>query len=441
MMFFKLASLQYSSYYAAINTIQSYNLNDHSILPNNFSSMKMNLAYMFKIPEVLSDSKQSIAEKKILSTNPTNELFRHLWQQDIFLSINRKSLYKYNLDISSVNISKYQKRQKSLLSKFSKALFSGSIQCALTSSLNVSKKSSVSVNYSWSKVLKIQVLKTQNLYANSNYLNNLQDVFYNKINAKYLPVFAISNHLGQMIMAEPSRNFYSAQHVNDLGPVIKKMYHGFFFINYEDAKEYLEYVQSTYNLKNESLKIFTCNLNTFYNIMGASSKEISFRLIPDLSEISSLIKESRYKRYLMFHKKQKKNRASFQGQPLYFVKYSNGYLNHVVSNKKYILLFTHYDEALKIANRLQYNHSESSLQRPQVLVYNLEKFINDQLNQHNKSKDSFLIIPSKSSYLFTKKYHLYSNNQLVCGKCLESLSFINLWIKRIFWSLTSRKPV
>jgi hypothetical protein len=175
--------------------------------------------------------------------------------------------------------------------------------------------------------------------------------------------------------------------------------------------------------------------------MGASSKEISFRLIPDLSEISSLIKESRYKRYLMFHKKQKKNRASFQGQPLYFVKYSNGYLNHVVSNKKYILLFTHYDEALKIANRLQYNHSESSLQRPQVLVYNLEKFINDQLNQHNKSKDSFLIIPSKSSYLFTKKYHLYSNNQLVCGKCLESLSFINLWIKRIFWSLTSRKPV
>jgi hypothetical protein len=254
MMFFKLASLQYSSYYAAINTIQSYNLNDHSILPNNFSSMKMNLAYMFKIPEVLSDSKQSIAEKKILSTNPTNELFRHLWQQDIFLSINRKSLYKYNLDISSVNISKYQKRQKSLLSKFSKALFSGSIQCALTSSLNVSKKSSVSVNYSWSKVLKIQVLKTQNLYANSNYLNNLQDVFNNKINAKYLPVFAISNHLGQMIMAEPSRNFYSAQHVNDLGPVIKKMYHGFFFINYEDAKEYLEYVQSTYNLKNESLK-------------------------------------------------------------------------------------------------------------------------------------------------------------------------------------------
>ena len=441
MMFFQLTSLQDSSYYAAINTIQFQSLNDHSILPNNLSSLKMNLAYMFKIPEVLSDSKQVISEKKLLRTNPTSELFRNLWQQDLFLSVNRKSLYKYNMDINSVDILKHQKKQKSLLSKFSKALFSGSIQCSLTSSLNVPKKSFPSVNYSWSKVLRIQILKAQNLYANSNYTTNLQNVLNDKINAKCLPVFAISNHLGQMIMAEPSRSSYGTQHIKGSSPVINKMYYGFFFINYEDAKEYLQHIQHIYNLKSKGLKIFTCNLNTFYNIMGSSSEEISFRLIPDLKEVSSLIKESRHKKNLIFHKKQKKRRALFQGQPLYFVKYKNGYLNHVVSNKKYTLLFTHYDEALKIANMLQHSSLQSSSQSPQVIVYNLEKFINDQLNQENKGRKSFLIIPSKSSYLFTKKYHLYSNNQLASSKCLESLSCINLWIKRVFWSLTSRKPV
>ena len=440
-MFFKLASLQASSYYATINTIQSHRLNDHKALPNNLSSMRMNLAYMFKIPEVLSNSRQVVSEKNLLKTSSTNELFRNLWQQDIFLSINRKSLYKYNMDINSVDILKHQKKQKSLLSKFSKALFSGSIQCSLTSSLNISKKSFVSVNYSWSKVLRLQMLKAQNLYVNNSHINNLQTLLNSRINAKCLPVFTISNHLGQMIMAEPSRSFHGAQYIKNFESVNNRMYYGFFFINYEDAKEYLQYIQDKYNLKNESLKIFTCNINTFYNIINFSSKEISFRLIPDLNEISTLIKENRYKKHLRFHKKQKKSRTLFQGQPLYFIKYSNGYLNHVVSNKKYILLFTHYDEALRIANILQNNSSQSLFQRPQVIVYNLEKFISDQLNQDNNSKESFFIIPSKSSYLFTKKYHLYSSNQLICSKCLESLSCINLWIKRVFWSLTSRKPL
>lgn len=441
MMFLNLVLLQNNSYYAVVNTVQSHVSNDHKVLPNNFSNKRVKLAYIFQMPEMISKSKQVVSEKKLFKTGVTHKLFRHLWKQDIFLSINDKSLYKYNMDVNSVNIVKHQKKQKSLLSKFSKALFSGSIQCSLTSSLNTSKKSVISVNYSWSKVLRLQILKVQNLFVNSSYMNNLQNLLKNRINTKCLPVFTISNHLGQMIISEPSRSFSGTQYIKNSENIINKMYYGFFFINYEDAKEYLQYVQHKYNLKNESLTIFSCNLNTFYNMMETFSKEIYFRLIPDLKEISSLIKEPRDRKYLIFHENQKKGRTFFQGQPLYSVKYKNSYLRHVISDKKYTLLFTNHDDALNIANILQNNASPSLSQRPKVIVYNLEKFINDQLTQNNNSKENFFIIPSKSSYLFTKKYHIYSSGQLVRNQCVESFSCINLWVKRVFWSLTSRKPV
>lgn len=441
MMFFSLIFLQNISSYSAIDNLHFYHLDNDKVLPNKCLSIKMNLAYVFKTPEGLVEGKNLVSEKKFFKTNPSSELFRNLWHQDIFLSINHRSLYKYNMDINSANIFKHQKKQKSLLSRFSRALFSGSIQCSLASSLSTPKKSLFSVNYSWSKVFQLQILKAQNLFINSSYFKAVQVLLDSRINIKCLPVFAISNHLGQMIIAEPSKSFYGAQYRQESDHIINKMYHGFFFINYEDAKEYLYYIQNKYNLSNKSLKIFTCDLNTFYRIMGSFSKEISFRLIPDLNEISELIKKYRYNKNLLFYTKQKQGRRVFQGQPLYLVKYSNGYLRHVLSNKEYTLLFTNYDEALKISSLLQNNFSSSLLQKPQIIAYNLEKFIDDQLNQVDTYKDNFFIIPSKASYILTKKYHLYRSDQLIRNKCLESLSYINLWMKRVLWSLTSRKPV
>nr|YP_009502186.1 hypothetical protein [Porolithon onkodes]ASB29787.1 hypothetical protein [Porolithon onkodes] len=441
MMFFSMISLQNISYYSAINNFHSCHLNNNKALPNKPLSIKMNLAYVFNTPEELAKGTQLVSEKKFFKTNPSSELFRNLWHQDIFLSINHKSLYKYNMDINSVNIFKHQKKQKSLLSKFSKALFSGSIQCSLTSSLNTPKKTFFSVNYSWSKVFQLQIFKAQNLFINSNHIKTVQALLDYRIKTQCLPVFTISNHLGQMIIAEPSKSFYGTQYKQDSDNVISKMYHGFFFMNYEDAEEYLSYIQNKYNLNNQSLKIFTCDFNTFYRIMGSLSKEISFRLIPDLNEVSKLIKKHRYNKNLLFYKKQKQGRRFFQGQPLYFVKYNNGYLRHVLSNKEYKLLFTNYNEALKISSLLQNNFSPPLLQKPQIIVYNLEQFINDQLDQAESYKDRFLVVPSKDSYVFTKKYHIYRNDQLIRNKCMESLSYINLWMKRVLWSLTSRKSV
>ena len=441
MIFFNLISLQDSSHYTASHY---YRLNTNLISPNKSLNRSVGLAYVFKNPKELSDSKKMISEKKFIKTSPSREFFNNLWQQDIFLSMNYRSLYKYNMDIHSVDILKHQKRQKLLLSKFGRALFYGSIQCSLTSSLSTPKKSFFSINYPWTKVFRSQMLKAKNLFINSNYPNHIRDIqslLNDRINVKCLPVFTVSNHLGQMIISEPSREYSGFSYIKNTAPIINQRYHGFFFINYEDAKEYLQYIQLKYNLGKEKLNIFTCDLNIFYHIMNSSGKEVSFRLIPDLKELSLLVKDNRYKKNLSFHKNQKQGRRFFQGQPLYFINYREGALSHMISNIKYTLLFTNYNEALKTANALHLKSSPSLLQQPRVIVYNLEQFIGDHLKAKDNHNEKFLIVPSKSSYLFTKKNYLYKRRQLVYNKCAESISYVNLWLKRVFWSLTSRKPI
>ena len=441
MIFFNLISLQDSSQYTASHY---YRLDTNLVSPNKSSNRSMGLAYIFKKPEELSDSKKMISEKKFIQTSPSREFLNSLWQQDIFLSMNHRSLYKYNMDIHSVDILKHQRKQKSLLSKFGKALFYGSIQCSLTSSLKAPKKTFFSINYSWTKAFRSQMLKAQSLLSNRSYphhIYNIQNLLEDRVNVRALPVFTISNHLGQMIISEPSREYFGRSHIKNAGFPINQRYHGFFFVNYEDAKEYLQYIQHKYNLEKDKLNIFACDLTSFYRVMGSFGKDVSFRLIPDLKELSFLLEENKYKKNLAFHENQKQGRRSFQGQPLYCVKYSEGVLSHTISNIKYTLLFTNYNEALKTANILQLKSSPSLLEKPRVIVYNLEQFIFDQSRVKSSQEEKFLIVPSKSSYLFTKKNYLYKKHQLVYNKFAESISYMNLWLKRVFWSLTSRKPI
>ena len=443
MIFFNLISLQDSSHYTASHYYRPHT-NLISPKPSRSLNKNIGLAYVFKKPKELSDSKRMISEKKFIRTSPGKEFFNNLWQQDIFLSMNHRSLYKYNMDIHAVDILKHQRKQKLLLSKFGKALFDGSIQCSLTSSLNAPKKSFSSINYPWTKVFRLQMLKVQNLLTNSSYPNhirNIQNLLEDRVNVRCLPVFTISNHLGQMIISEPSREYSGFSHMNNIGFPINQRYHGFFFVNYEDAKEYLQYIQYKYNLEKGKLNIFTSDLSIFYHIMRSYGEKVSFRLIPDLKELSFLVEKNKHEKNLTFHNNQKQGRKFFQGQPLYSIYYGEETLSHIVSNIKYTLLFTNYNEALKTANALQLKSSSSLLQTPRVIVYNLEQFIGDQLQVEDDHKEKFLIVPSKSSYLFTKKNYLYKKRQLVYNKCAESISYMNLWLKRVLWSLTSRKPI
>ena len=202
----------------------------------------------------------------------------------------------------------------------------------------------------------------------------------------------------------------------------------------------MTYIQRYYNLDEKKLKIFTCNFNMFYRLMSKFDNKVYFRLVPDLKEVSQLIKTYRYFRNISFHKKQRYGRNYFQGQPLYLIKGESCYISKKQPSEKYNLAFTNYNEAISIYNKLRSQITGSWHKKPNLVVYNLEHFIKDQINSNENYVHPFLIIPSYKSYAFTKNFQLSKSRQLVYNTLLQTASSIQLWSKRIFWSLTSRKP-
>jgi len=205
----------------------------------------------------------------------------------------------------------------------------------------------------------------------------------------------------------------------------------------------MENIRQIYGLKKNSVKIFTCNISTLYRIMSKFDHKIEFKLIPDLQEISKLIKQYRYSKNISFHSNQQYSKKSFKGQPIYLFNQEDiiSY-DYNGKNKKmytYNLAFTNYDTAMSAWNKLNYkllNKQKSS--RPDLIVYNLEDFIANNFNY--KSKNKLLLVPSEDSYNFTKKYQLRTNLDIVYKTISNKISTLELWSKRILWSLTSRQP-
>ena len=430
------------------NCIGSLNVNSSYVAgdakkPYKLIKKSTGLAYILKNSDFVSGSKYNLAERNFVKQSIWQKFFNNLWEQEVFLSTNSKVLNKYNVELNSLNVNQGQNIQKHLVSKFSRSLFDISIQSSLSSEISTSNNSFYSIEYLWSKVLKIQLLSINHLLQKNAYYENLrrvQNILDEKINLNYLPLFTISNNLGQMVISEPPTDLNISRYVRSYASVTNQnsnLYHGFFFTNYEDAQEYMLYIQKYYNLDNKKLKIFTCNFSTYYKIMERFSHGVYFKLVPDLKEVSELIKKYRYHNNISFHKKQKYNRTSFQGQPLYFVKNSKYNLH---KRYKYNLLFTNYNDALLFCNRQESKITNSGLKKPNLVVYNLENFIKDQFTFKTKNQNTFLVVPSKASYMFMKKNEMTESNQSFHMHFAETISYIKLWSKRIFWSLTSRKP-
>lgn len=403
------------------------------------------LVYIFNNLDVLSDTRQNIAKKKIIKQNIGRNFCKDLWGQDIFLSINSKLLKKYDAHLNSLSMNNRQNMHKSLVSKFSKSLFNGSIQVSFLGEVKDLKDNFSSIQYIWAKSVRSQVLKFSSIFyngVNRQNIKNMQTALRTNINVNHLPLFTISNNLGQMIISEPPTDLNISAYVEPYSSLLTwngNMYHGFFFTNYEDAQEYMLYIERCYNLENSKLRIFTCNFNTFYKIIDKFNRNICFRLVPDLKEVGELIKRYRYYRNVSFHKRQQYSKNYFQGQPLYIVK-GGTYISSEQASQKYYLAFTNYNDAVRICNRLKNLQLYSSASKLSLVVYNLENLIQDQLKLDNHSTYPLLVIPSKTSYLFTKDHQLKNNQQLLYNYCLDTISFISLWSKRILWSLTSRKP-
>lgn len=409
-----------------------------SVRSSNLFRKQLLLTYVFKTPEALSISKDDLAKKNLERQPFDKNLLNNWWQQEIFLSMNSKSLNKYNLELNSLTLHKGQNLYKSLLTQFSKSLFDGSIQSSLFNTADDSLSNSPSIQYLWAKSIKRTVIRLNDFFEypfRKKRLQNIDTLFTKKVNLQYLPIFTVSNHLDQIIIAEPSTElktssyFYNcfSQSSND-----DVMHYGFFFMNYQDAQEYLTYVRTCYNLGDEKLKISTSNFSAFYKKIKKFDSKICFRLIPDLKEVSDLIKQYRYYRNLSFHKNQKYGSSYFQGQPLYIISNKNN-INKLFQHD--YLIFTSYKDATSI-----YHNIIPSAKRPVITTYNLEQFIKEQIENSSNELRTFLAIPSKESYLFTKQSQLKNRRQLLHDSTINIVAWIKLWSKRVLWSLTSRKP-
>lgn len=418
----------------------------------NSISKSFALAYTAKYPEVLTVSNTDLAKQKLAKQSQWQKILNSVWRQVIFLSIPSKSYNKYTVDLGYLNMYKQQSASKQLLSEFSRSLLQGSVSSSLSSELDSSFSHLSSVQYSLRKNLRRNyeegtVVSQDNAYQ--DLLSRVKQYVHRSDCVNHFPLFVVSNYLGQMIISEPPSELTGK--TSGLDSILSsnygnRVYQGWFFTSFEDAKEYMRTIGKYYNLREEHLKIFACNFNTFYRIMDKFGDKIHFRLLPDLGEVACLTKSYRHYGNLSFHKNQKYGRGYFQGQPLYILKVKDEHEEHLVKSgfkilDQYQLIFSDYRTACSTWSRLTSGSLNSGkCMKPNLTVYNLESFIQDEAYKDDKQVDRRILVPSESTYWFAKKHFLQKKINLLHGNILTHTSSMQLWSKRVLWSLTSKQP-
>lgn len=447
MILFSLISSQYVSELPSV-----FNAKSTSYLNHNKRLLKQHrpvLAYSIKKIDFLFESQDNLSNNIFIDQNFWQNVLNTFWCRSFFLSTSNKMMNKYTTKLKSLNLkNNYKGQYKYLLSEFSSSLINNNIRSSLLKSNSSNNLSIQAVeyirfkNFHFTKINNAIKLIKKNIIHSNDLKKN--------IDLSSMPLYVVSNHLGQMIIAEQPENlkwqsvFSSSKFYN--------LCEGWFFVNVEDAQEYLNYISRNYGLKipNESLRIFTCNLQTFYKLLSNYNNKVSFRLVPDLNEVGNLINKYRYYSNLDFHKNQEYGKNYFKGQPIYLINgnYKDKFHEIYVKKKKYILLFTNYKTALDVWNKINTQKNLSfnqfgKLQTAKLTVYNLEQFLRSNINGNyiNKNVSNFMLVPSKYSYHYTKNNNLCAENKVILNEAMTSFSYIKLWVKRIVWSLTSKKPI
>lgn len=429
---------------------------NHGYIPkfSEFSSpisKSLTLAYLVKNPEILTESKKDLAKKRFVRQNYWQKLFNTVWHQVIFLSVPSKVSDKYIIELNYLNAHQGQNSSKNLVSRFSKSLIEGSISSSLSSDFRTSLSFFSSIQYAWAKSMKLKRQRLISLLqanAYQDYIRRAKTYVNRSSSINHFPLFTVSNHLGQMIISEPPNELKKRRDLLDY--VLqqergKQFYQGWFFTSFEDAQEYMDSITRYYGLEKDHLKLFACNFSAFYSIVDRFRHQVCFRILPDLAEISSLIKNYRHLGNISFHKNQKYSSTYFQGQPLYMLKVKDqniqSYNYNGKESKQHSFVFSSYKTACSVLSKI---HSETLSSKknkiPDLLVYNLESFIQDSTSLKKDSEDLLLLVPSQSSYWFTKKHLLRKRTELAYDALANYASCIRLWSKRIVWSLTSKNP-
>nr|QJF58452.1 hypothetical protein [Corallina officinalis]QJF58651.1 hypothetical protein [Corallina officinalis]QJF58850.1 hypothetical protein [Corallina officinalis] len=436
----ELSSIQYVNSASKINKIDVLQKSPKSGFC--FAYVRSDIGY-------LSKSKKDLASSDLIQSNPWRRFVNTFWSQIIFLSLPNKLSEKHVAKLNSLNSAVGKGNYKHLLSQFSKSLSNNSIRSSLFEYDNVTYSNNM--RYIWYKSLnfnRIRFLdKLFEVDKTKQKLNNLKNKLKNHIGFNSMPLYTVSNNLGQMIISEQAEQLNNGHLLFNTNT--NSLYEGWFFVNIDDAKEYMNHIEKHYGLNstNKALKIFTSNLETFYTISSIYNNKVLVRLVPDLNEIGNLLSRYRYYRNIKFHQAQNYGKKHFQGQPVYMINNddnSDSYYYEIFVNKKrklYRTLFTNYESAINTWNKLNINSSKSLIpSKPQLVVYNLEHFLKDQAYDSGQN-DEFLLVPSKSSYQYAKTNQVKKIHGIMNSDMIASLSFFKLWTKRILWSLTSEQPV
>lgn len=441
-----------------------------------------NMENLFKAKKNKDNSYKNItnlATQELVSRNFMIKLLNAYWQETIFVSRSNSLSNNYSNQLKSDGLAIYKNQYKKYLSDFSKALSVGRIEVAFShndKNKQINNISNNEIKYIWKKGFNVffprNLLNLLFEYNQMRVFNNKRLKLFNNLQLNFFPLFTVINNSSQMIISESSDEliykknlldklyqycFYNFSIHNNNQPI----YQGLFFINPYDASEYkkhIEYKNKSIN-KHLNLNILPCNLSFYYQLFYKLSSKIQVYLIPDLKELGKLIHTYQYKNNISFHRKQKYSQYSFQGQPVYLIKslmvknkktkqielveYSHSF-NKKLNSKINKYIFFNYDVALFAWQKFLKDNIHYNLpNKPSIIVYNLEDFINDNSHEYDRNLylKSCIFIPSKDSFNFLKSNLFLKSQKTTYENFMDNITAIQAIINRVIWSLTSKQPV
>nr|YP_010619437.1 hypothetical protein orf478 [Xiphosiphonia pinnulata]WAX03450.1 hypothetical protein orf478 [Xiphosiphonia pinnulata] len=431
----------------------------------NFNDVLISKTYSSNQEISYSLLSKEIENNKLLSRNVWQKLINKYLQETIFLSLANNVSSSYVIKLKASGLSVYNNTEhKDFLYRFSKKLLDGKVNVITNDLNNLSnlipvQKNNISLKYKWFKLWDFEKV---------TFNKDLLSIFINKTSKLFnfsLPLFIVVNNDKEIVVSESTDQLLKSRaQFNIFSYLIKSKKHNknlytcLLFVNPQDAIEYRDYIKGNYSSStlSSNIQVVPANMQLYYKLMELKNNNIDFRLIPDLSEISNLLRK--YKKYknVSFHITQKYNHKSFQGQPIYLIK--SLYVKNKFSkntkkfdyfyvvkkdkdNLKYQAVFFNYRTLMGAWKKFKQENLDYDLPYvPEVSVSNFESFIQEK--NYKKNYSNIIFLPSLQTYNFIQKYPDMSlkHQQELKYWLLNKGLYLKTLVCRVFWSLTSRQP-